>query len=224
MTTDSDGQAGNPGLAQVPLSALEHQEYCPRQAGLILLEDGFADDAATIRGTLLHQRVDEPGEELRAGVRTLRALPVWHDPLGLTGVCDVVEIYDDGRIIPVEHKSGAYLPGGPADVQLAGQALCLEEMFKTRISEGAIFSAADRRRHRVSISPALRQRVATAILNVHAIMQQERLPAPVSDKRCRLCSMNHICMPKVISGHRAFAKAEGALFTAAPGTDASWDD
>ena len=67
-------------------------------------------------------------------MRTLRALPVWNDALALTGVCDVVEVYADGRIIPVEHKSGDYHPGGPADVQLAGQAVCLEEMFKTRIT------------------------------------------------------------------------------------------
>ena len=41
-------------LTLVTLSALEHYAYCPRQAGLILLEDGYADDAATVRGTLLH--------------------------------------------------------------------------------------------------------------------------------------------------------------------------
>ncbi|MER7224982.1 MULTISPECIES: hypothetical protein [Streptomyces] len=32
---------------------LEHYTYCPRQCGLILLEDSFTDDAATVRGTLL---------------------------------------------------------------------------------------------------------------------------------------------------------------------------
>lgn len=52
----------------VPLSALEHYAYCPRQAGLILLEDGYADDANTVRGTLLHQRVHEPDEETRPGI------------------------------------------------------------------------------------------------------------------------------------------------------------
>ena len=63
--SDLHSQAGHqPGLAQVPLSALEHYEYCPQQAGLILLEDGYADDAATTRGTILHQRVHEPGGEM----------------------------------------------------------------------------------------------------------------------------------------------------------------
>jgi CRISPR-associated exonuclease Cas4 len=214
----------SPALSQVPLSALEHHEYCPRQAGLILLEDGYADDAATTRGNVLHQRVHEPGGEARAGVRTLRALPVWHDALGLTGVCDVVEILADGTVFPVEHKSGDYHPGGPADVQLAGQAICLEAMFSTVISEGAIFSSSDRRRHPVAIGPPLRARVEASALKVQAIMSQERLPAPAADKRCRRCSMNHTCLPKVLAGQRAYARATAALFTVPAETGAGWDD
>src|SRR5579875_2494577 len=203
MTTDASHRAGDmPGLAQVPLSALEHYEYCPRQAGLILLEDGYADDMATVR----------------------RALPVWHDGLGLTGVCDAVEIHKDGQIVPVEHKSGDYQPGGPADVQLAGQAICLEEMFGTPVHAGAIFSASDRRRHQVQISSHLRQRVAASTLEVREILGQERLPPAVSDRRCRRCSMSHICLPRVLAGQRAFARAAASLFTVASGTDGQWDD
>src|SRR5690606_41079051 len=92
--TSKPTQAGNdPGLLQIPISSLEHYAYCPRQAALILLEDAYADDASTTRGNLLHQRVHEPGFESRNNVRTLRALPVWHDDLGLYGVCDIVEIH-----------------------------------------------------------------------------------------------------------------------------------
>lgn len=211
------------GLAQVPLSALEHYDYCPRQAGLILLEDSYADDTATVRGSLLHQRVHEPGDEMRDGVRTLRALPVWHESLGLTGVCDVVEIHADGQVIPVEHKSGEYHPGGPADVQLAGQAMCLEEMFGTAIAAGVIFSSADRRRHKITISPALRERVAASARHVRVILGQELLPPAVADLRCRRCSMAHICMPRVLAGRRAYAQAEAVLFQPAQVGD-RWDD
>lgn len=223
MNHDASAQAGHqPGLSQVPLSALEHFDYCPRQAALILLEDGYADDAATVRGNLLHQRVHEPGEDTRAGLRTLRALPVWHDALGLTGVCDVVEIHADGTVIPVEHKSGGYHPGGPADVQVAAQAMCLEAMFKTSVTEGAIFSADDRRRHRVTVDAALRARVTHGAIEVRAVMAQEQLPAALSDSRCRRCSMNNACLPKVMTGDRAFARAAATLFTAAPESDRDW--
>lgn len=216
MTEGQPDWAGHvPGPVQVPLSALEHYDYCPRQAGLILLEDGYADDAATVRGTLLHQHVHEPGEEMRDGVRILRALPVWHDQLGLTGVCDVVEIHGDGTVVPVEHKSGGYHSGGPADVQLAGQAMCLEAMFRTRISSGVIFASADRRRHQVRVGAELRERVAATAGRVRGILGQETLPAALSDRRCRRCSMHHTCMPKVLAGQRAFAKAAADLFTVA---------
>jgi CRISPR-associated exonuclease Cas4 len=66
MTAGGSDRAGTTSRpVQVPLSALEHYAYCPRQAGLILLEDGYADDAATVRGALMHRRVHEPGDDLR---------------------------------------------------------------------------------------------------------------------------------------------------------------
>jgi CRISPR-associated exonuclease Cas4 len=223
MTNAILAQVGHqPDLGQVPLSALEHFDYCPRQAGLILLEDGFADDAATIRGTLQHHRVHEPDDEARPGLRTLRALPVWHEALGLTGICDVVEIHDNGKIIPVEHKSGGYHPGGPADVQVASQAMCLEEMFKVRIAEAAIFSGSDRRRHQVLVDAALRERVTARAEQVRAIMMQEQLPPPISGSRCRRCSMNHACLPKIMAGQKAFAREATALFSIIPESDREW--
>lgn len=133
MTTPPTPGTGGNDLAQVSLSSLEHHAYCPRQAGLILLEQTWTDDVATVRGTLLHQRVDTPGNHGRGTVRTLHALPVWSDHHGLTGICDTVELHDDGRILPIEHKSGRYVPGGPADLQVAAQAMCLEEMFSRTV-------------------------------------------------------------------------------------------
>ncbi|WP_019632229.1 CRISPR-associated protein Cas4 [Actinomadura atramentaria] len=207
---------------QVSLSALEHYDYCPRQAGLILLEESYADDASTVRGNLLHQRVHEPGDESRPGVRTLRALPVWHDRLGLTGVCDVVELRDDGAVVPVEHKAGPYVSGGPADVQVAAQAICLEERFKTPVPLGYIYSGADRKRHPVAVDEALRRRVVDLSRAVRAVLADTVLPAPVADKRCRRCSMNELCMPKLLANQKRYRDELDRLFQPAdesPGDD-----
>lgn len=198
------------------LSSLEHYAYCPRQAGLILLEDGYDDDAATTRGTLLHQRVHEEGGETRPGIRLLRALPVWHDQHGLTGICDVVELHADGRIIPVEHKSGPYKPGGPADLQVAGQAICLEHMFASQVSDGAIFSSADRRRHPVMITAELRQQVIATAQEVRQVITNLSLPGPAADRRCRRCSMLDACMPMLLADRRAYVRAQNAIFEPAP--------
>lgn len=204
------------GPVPVMLSALEHYAYCPRQAGLILLEDGYDDDAATIRGTLLHQRVHQEGIETRSDVRVLRALPVWHDQHGLTGICDVVELHADGRIIPVEHKSGPYLPGGPADLQLGGQAVCLEQMLGSPVREGAIFSSADRRRHPVAITPELRQHVLATAQEIREVITSLNLPGPAADKRCRRCSMLDACMPRLLADQNAYVRAQAAIFEPAP--------
>jgi CRISPR-associated exonuclease Cas4 len=198
---------------QIALSALEHYAYCARQAGLILLEDAFQDDASTVRGTLAHQRVDEPGHESRPGIRTLYALPVWNDALGLTGTCDVVEIEASGRITPVEHKSGRYAPGGPADIQVAGQVICLEEMFSTTIRHGYIWSGADRKRHRVAVDQTARDTVTRMTGTVRALITSGRLPGPAPASRCRRCSMSAACTPRLLDKPRRHAQAAAALYT-----------
>lgn len=205
-------RGGEDDLAQVSLSALEHYAYCPRQCGLILLEDAFTDDAATIRGTLLHQRVDTPGNHGRGTIRTLHALPVWHDGYGLTGVCDTVELHTDGRILPIEHKSGRYHPGGPAEIQAAAQALCLEEMFHRPVPEAAIYSATDRRRHTVTVDDTLRARVLRTASEVRRLLATDQLPPPPADSRCRRCSMATGCMPKLLAGTRRYRQALTDLY------------
>ncbi|MER7986557.1 CRISPR-associated protein Cas4 [Streptomyces noursei] len=209
--TLQDGGEGH--LAQIPLSALEHYAYCPRQSGLIILEDAFADDAATVRGTLLHQHVDTPGNRGRGTVRTLHALPVWSDRYGLTGICDAVELHADGRILPVEHKSGRYHPGGPADIQAAAQAICLEEMFRRHVPEAAVYSAADRRRHKVTVDDELRTHVHQLTLTVRTMLTTSSLPPPAADSRCRRCSMATNCMPKVLASTRRYQQALTELYT-----------
>lgn len=200
-------------LVQVPLSALEHYAYCPRQSGLILLEDAFTDDAATVRGTLLHQRVDTPGNRGRGTVRTLHALPVWHDGYGLTGVCDAVEIHDNGDILPVEHKSGRYHPAGPADIQAAAQAICLQEMFGHPVPTAAIYSATDRRRHLITVDDTLRAAVLETAEHVRNLLATSQLPPPAADSRCRRCSMVIGCMPKILANTRRYQKALTDLYT-----------
>ena len=75
----------------IPISALQHWAYHPRrprrprQCGLIHLEQAFDDNLHTLRGNAVHARVDKPGVDSARGVRTERALPLWHDGLSLIG-------------------------------------------------------------------------------------------------------------------------------------------
>lgn len=183
----------------IPISALQHWCYCPRQCALIQIEQVFADNLYTLRGQAVHKQVDQPGVETRAGLRVERALPVWNDRLGLIGKADVVEFEADGTPYPVEYKHGsrAKAPWIAAcdDVQLAAQAMCLEEMTGRPVPAGALFYATSKRRREVRVTGELRRRVAEASAAVRALLDAAVLPAPTFDKRCDKCSLRELCQP-----------------------------
>lgn len=179
----------------LPLSALEHVEYCRRQAALIHIEATWTDSSDTVRGDLLHRTVDLPAVRSRRGVHVVRALPVHSERLGLHGVCDLVEI-EGLRATPVEYKIGRYVEGSPAEVQLAAQAACLiDSGFEVDV--GYIYSGADRRRHRVDITERLLTRVSVAAEAMRALFAQDRLPSAHNDRRCHRCSLRDDCLPEV---------------------------
>jgi CRISPR-associated exonuclease Cas4 len=184
-----------------PLSALQHWAYCPRQYALIHLEQAFDENLHTLRGQALHALVDQPGFELRRGLRIERALPLWHDALGLVGKADVVEFEPDGTPYPVEYKRGSRHKAADIatcdDLQLAAQALCLESMTGRHVAEGAIYYAESKRRRVVQIDSRLREQVMQAVGAVRALQEREALPPPTEDeRRCRACSLRQRCQPE----------------------------
>ncbi|MBI5936669.1 MAG: CRISPR-associated protein Cas4 [Betaproteobacteria bacterium] len=196
----------------IPLSALQHWAYCPRQCGLIHLEQAFADNIHTARGQAVHHLVDEPGYEMKAGVRVERALPLWCDRLGLIGKADLVEFHPDGTVFPVEFKHGRKREKIHDDIQLAVQAICLEEMLKRPVPKGAIYHASSRRRREVEITPELRQLVEETAAAIRAMLASATLPPPANDGRCRECSLKDICQPEAIALHERRDRLEDDLF------------
>lgn len=183
----------------IMLSALQHWSYCPRQCALIHLEQAFDENVHTMRGNAAHERVDEPGFETFEGVRSEHALPVWSDRLGLVGKCDVVEFHPDGNIYPVEYKHGRKKLQVHDDLQLAAQAMCLEEMFGKPIMHGAIYHHTSRRRREVVITPGLRKQVDDTVAAIRSMLNSGKLPPPANDQRCKECSLNDICQPQAMA-------------------------
>ena len=161
----------------VMLSALQHYSYCPRQCALIHEEQSFAENLHTARGNAVHELVDLKGYELRAGGRIERALPLVCERLGLIGKADIVEFLPDGTPYPVEYKHGPRRQRTHDDIQLAAQALCLEEMTGHSVPLGAIYHASSHRRREVAISPQLRQLVASTTLAIRVMLQSEKMPS-----------------------------------------------
>ncbi|MDD5364580.1 MAG: CRISPR-associated protein Cas4 [Gallionellaceae bacterium] len=183
----------------IPLSALQHWAYCPRQCGLIHLEQAFEDNIHTARGQAVHHLVDEPGYEMKAGVKVERALPLWSDRLNLIGKADLVEFHPDGTVFPVEFKHGRKRDKIHDDIQLAAQAMCLEDMLGRPVPKGAIYHASSHRRREVAITPELRLLVIETAEAIRTMLASGKLPPPANDGRCRECSLKDICQPEAIA-------------------------
>ncbi|MGQ9525583.1 MAG: CRISPR-associated protein Cas4 [Armatimonadota bacterium] len=183
----------------VIVSALEHYSYCPRQCGLILLEDIFDDNVYTLRGKHTHESVHQPSTVVQRGVRIERALPIWCDRLGLIGVADTVEFHPDGRVYPVEWKYSARRRHRHDNVQLCAQALCLEEMLGIPVPKGAIYSQQSGRRREVQFTPQLRYDTEAVIAEIRKMLKTKKIPPPANDARCANCSLIDACQPEALT-------------------------
>lgn len=196
----------------VMLSSLEHYSYCPRQCALIHVEQSFDENVFTLRGRVVHEQVDEPEGVVEGGIRVERALPLWCNRLGLTGKADVVEFHGDTPY-PVEYKHGPRREKEHDDLQLCGQALCLEEMTGQTVPKGAIFHHSSRRRREVEFSAVLRQKVEQSVTEIRAILASRVLPPAVNDARCKHCSLQDSCLPSVTNEKKRLQRFASELFT-----------
>jgi len=76
----------------LPISALQHLLFCPRQCVLIHIEQAWVENRLTAEGRIGHEKVDKGGAETREGRKTVFGLPLRSLRLGLVGKADVVEV------------------------------------------------------------------------------------------------------------------------------------
>lgn len=181
----------------IPISALQHMLYCPRRCALIHIEQQWAENRFTAEGHLLHQRTDAGGHERRRGVRIARSVAVRSLRLGVSGIADVVEVWDDGSLYPVEYKRGQPKSHCADRVQLCAQAVCLEEMLALPVSQGAIFYGRSRRRRVVAFDSDLRALTEQVAANTRTLLRRGRTPPPKYEAaKCDACSLQELCQPR----------------------------
>lgn len=183
--------------ALIPLSALQHFLFCPRQCALIHVEQLWAEDGATAEGRLLHEAADAGGSERRPGIHIARGIALRSLRLGVSGKADVVEFRGPGSWVPfpVEYKRGKPKAHRADEVQLCAQAMCLEEMFAAPVPEGALFYGATRRREAVVFDEALRSLTLRIAAEARDMIAAGRTPPPVQTPACRRCSLEDLCEP-----------------------------
>lgn len=182
------------------LSGLQHLSYCERQWALIHVEQCWVENADTVRGNLFHERVDSKGYTTVRGFRAERQVRLESAVLGIYGIADIVE-YGIGNaqavIRPVEYKVGKAKIGDWDRIQLAAEALCLEEMEGVSISEGFLFYGETHRRERVALTDDLRNQVTRLAARMHELFDRRITPPPRCSAKCRRCSLSDVCIPSI---------------------------
>lgn len=192
----------------LPLSGIQHFQFCRRQWALIHIERQWQENLLTVEGKLLHNRTDNPFfSEVRYGVITARAMPVASYRLGLNGVCDVVEFSPSPEGVKLPGREGTFLPApveykrgreksDPCDkLQLCAQALCLEEMLSVNIPTGYLFYGEIRHRVNVPLSQELRDLVLKIAEEMHVYYERGYTPKVRISRACRSCSLEDVCLP-----------------------------
>lgn len=192
------------------LSGIQHFAFCRRQWAMIHIEQQWAENYRTTAGELMHKKAHEESSfEKRGNLLTVRGLRISSRELGLSGQCDVVEFHREENGIelfgyegkwspvPIEYKHGAPKENNADELQLTAQALCLEEMFQTRIPMGYLYYGENRRRTCVEFTQEIRQEVKQAAREMHELFRKGHTPNVKPAKKCKACSLEELCVPKL---------------------------
>ena len=207
----------------LPLSGLQHFLFCRRQWALIHIEQQWHENVLTAEGRIMHERAHSFEAEKRGSRLTVRGLRIHSASLGVIGQCDVVEFEEspDGvrlagraglyKPYPVEYKHGRPMAGDADRAQLCAQAMCLEEMLSADIPEGALFYGETRRREPVEFTPELRGTVTRAFSEMHELYRRAYTPKVKPAAHCKSCSLNEICLPKLMKAKPVAQYLEAAI-------------
>lgn len=201
------------------LSGIQHFEFCRRQWALAYMEMQWQENVRTVEGRILHENAHDAGlKEKRGDLIVVRAMPIHSREMGVSGECDVIEFHraEDGinllgkegfyKVVPVEYKRGKPKTDDSDILQVAAQALCLEEMLCCEIPYGYIYYGEVRRRIKIEFTEAIREKVRNIFAEMHKYYEQRYTPKAKTSKKCNACSLKDICVPvlnkkKSVSGY-----------------------
>jgi CRISPR-associated exonuclease Cas4 len=205
------------------LSGLQHFAFCRRQWALIHIERVWTENARTADGRVMHERAHSGASELRGDTLTVRSLKISSHTLGLSGECDIVEFHrGDGGVplsgreglwhaYPVEYKRGKTKLNDCDRMQLCAQAMCLEEMLRCDVPEGALFYGEPRRRELVAFTSALRAEVTQAACEMREMFDRRHTPSVKTSAKCKACSISGECLPVLMKKRSVDEYLRGAL-------------
>lgn len=194
------------------LSGIQHFSFCRRQWALIHIEQQWDENLRTVEGNIFHKKAhDGYSSEKRQDVIISRGMPVFSPALGISGICDIVEFYRDDKkgislqgregrylVYPVEYKKGQPKEDEADILQLAAQAMCLEEMLGCEIEKGYLYYGEIRRRIEVGLDEHIRQQVRDTFEEMHHYYERRYTPKVKRTKACNACSLKDLCLPRLM--------------------------
>ncbi len=206
------------------MSDIQHFQFCKRQWALIHIEQQWEENVLTVEGQYLHQKADQPFvREKRGDKLVVRAMAVQSRALGISGRCDVVEFIEDEQgvpisgaegkyiAVPVEYKRGKPKKGDEDVLQLAAQALCLEEMLLCRVGLGYLYYHEIRTRVEVPITQEVRDKLKRTVQEMHEYRKRQHTPKVKTGSFCKSCSLQHRCLPELMNKRTVKSYIEGKL-------------
>lgn len=203
---------------RIPVSYIAQYGYCPRRCGLLMLEQCWNENEYTASGRAEHTRVHTSRIEKRGKNIKIYEFAIASEKLNLFGKCDCLELTESEAgakfdfseskfdIFPVEYKHGVVRNELEYNMQLCAQAICLEEMYQTNITKGAIFYIDSHRRVEIELTQQLRDSVIRTAKEISQIQIQKTIPHAQYTKKCNKCSLYDICMPKLNNSAKEYIK------------------
>ncbi len=206
------------------LSGIQHFQFCKRQWALIHIEQQWEENVRTVEGQYLHRNADQPFiREKRGNKLIVRAMPVRSKELNITGICDVVEFVQDdngveisgieGKYVayPVEYKRGKPKMNDSDILQLTAQAMCLEEMLLCEVNVGYVFYNEIKHRIDVPLTINDKNKVRSIVADMHDYYKQRYTPKVKTGSYCKNCSLQNICLPKLMNKRSVKSYIEGKI-------------
>lgn len=195
------------------IRAIQHYLYCPRRFGLTELDDSWAENAFTVSGDIIHERVHsgENTGKCRNGM-AYGAVTLYNDELDIYGVSDCIELErsdegdytaEDGRryfVNIVEYKPTKPKNDGislPDSIQVFAQKICADSIFHVN-SRGYLYYADVRRRTLLPFDTEYDKYfslIKELTDGMRAVLESGEIPKRKKGQKCAGCSMKDICMP-----------------------------
>jgi CRISPR-associated exonuclease Cas4 len=121
-------------------------------------------------------------------------VPLYSARLGLSGLLDLLVVTEGNQYFPVEFKETTGKVGMNHRYQLAGYAVLIEDVYNVEVTTGFIYRIPLKRVTSVRLTAALKRKARTALSEMRAMLDAERMPLPTPQRgKCVDCEFRRFC-------------------------------